>query len=89
MKRSKTFLAGATCLLAIAGVAATNAHQVVNNKPVYYTSGNCVCTASVITSCSVNGPGDCPRPGSSGKALYTRSNQNGICSGNIAKISND
>jgi len=79
MKRSKIFLAGTTCLLAIAGVAATKAHK-VNQHPVYYTSSRGLCTAFKLTHCTVNGgPNICKTGGSASKTLYTKSNVSQPC----------
>jgi hypothetical protein len=83
MKRSKLFLAGTTCMLAIAGVAATNAHKIAP-RTVYYTSTAGICTAEKFTSCSVNGGGPYCRTGiTTGKALWTRSWSAGFCGSNI------
>lgn len=74
MKRSKIFLAGTTCLLAIAGVAATKAHK-ITPRPVYYTSSNGHCTAVKVTACSLSGSGGVCRTGVAGtRTLYTISN---------------
>jgi len=80
MKRSKIFLAGTTCLLAIAGVAATKAHK-VGTRFVYYTSTNGLCTASKFTHCSINAVGNPCRTGTTNltKTLYTKSSSATAC----------
>ena len=90
MKRSKIFLAGTTCLLAIAGVAATNAHK-GTKVHVYYTSTNLSCTSFKNTSCSINGTGGICRTGSTGsKTLFTTNNPGGFCpTARIARYHNN
>ena len=84
MKRSKSFLAGTTYLLAIAGVVATNSHK-GTKVHVYYTSTNLSCTSFKNTSCSINGTGAvCRTGGTSSKTLFTRANPDGFCS-HVAK----
>jgi hypothetical protein len=79
MKRSKLFLAGTTCLLAIAGVAATKAHHDVSRN-VYRTSGSphFLCTVAVLTHCSndVNATATC-KVGL--QTLYTKFNNAEPC----------
>jgi hypothetical protein len=79
MKRSKLFLAGTACLLAIAGVAATKAHNIAHRN-VFYTSSNNHCTAVKATSCSLGGGGGVCRTGTStSRTLYTVSSTSVAC----------
>jgi len=80
MKRSKIFIAGTSCLLAVVGVAATKAHKGAA-RTVYYTSTNGHCTAVKVTRCSL-GPTDnkvCRTGGIFSRTLYTITSNDAPC----------
>ena len=53
MKRSKLFLTITTCCLAVAGIAATKAHQATNTVIGYYSTGNGNgCTKASTIACT-------------------------------------
>jgi len=85
MKSSKIFLGVTTTLLAVAGIAATKAHNFTNKKTGYYstvTGSNAKCTRAGAGHFYTSGSNQASTTfGTNSRILYTQSSSS-TCSGN-------
>jgi Family of unknown function (DUF6520) len=81
MKRSKIFLSATTCILAIAGFAASRAHRTEFTKGYYFTSNGAICKTNASIACKTLGSGGgahlCTQASANHHTLFTKSNCTG------------